>query len=174
MVPLTLAPQLEGMECRECGGRWIPAHAHLAWLKAREENPALPEGAAEPARAIQDNHDAKICPDCDRILIKYKIGQGIEFFLDRCTGCGGIWFDPGEWQAIRGRDLHKDMHLFFTSAWQNQLREDQLRHKLEGIYRERFGAESYEQIKAIREWIQNHPQKNALVAFLTEDNPYKL
>jgi len=38
-----------------------------------------------------------ICPKCQGALESYSF---MEFFLDRCSSCGGLWLDQGELQAI--------------------------------------------------------------------------
>ena len=50
---------------------------------------------------VKDVQGAKICPECGRILLKYKVGHGLDFFVDHCSGCGGIWLDKNEWNALK-------------------------------------------------------------------------
>lgn len=38
-----------------------------------------------------------VCPKCSGKLETYTF---MEFFLDRCQGCGGIWLDKGELEGI--------------------------------------------------------------------------
>ncbi len=42
----------------------------------------------------------------------------------------------------------------------------------EAIYTERFGLDDYAKIKAIREWLQTHPNWNMLIAYLLDKDPY--
>jgi hypothetical protein len=37
------------------------------------------------------------CPKCAGVLDTYRF---MDFILDRCSGCGGIWLDEGELQGI--------------------------------------------------------------------------
>jgi len=37
------------------------------------------------------------CPKCAGALDTYRF---MDFILDRCSGCGGIWLDEGELQGI--------------------------------------------------------------------------
>jgi hypothetical protein len=38
-----------------------------------------------------------VCPKCQGTLESYSF---MEFFLDRCPGCGGLWLDKGELEGI--------------------------------------------------------------------------
>jgi uncharacterized protein len=41
------------------------------------------------------------CPKCGNSL-KERSFQKI--LVDQCTGCGGIWLDPGELESVAGRE----------------------------------------------------------------------
>ncbi|HEX9879133.1 MAG TPA: zf-TFIIB domain-containing protein [Candidatus Binatia bacterium] len=56
-------------------------------LKERLKKVEKPEGKKRPLQ----------CPKCQGELHGYLF-MGIQ--LDRCQGCGGVWFDPGELDAI--------------------------------------------------------------------------
>ncbi|HEX7089524.1 MAG TPA: zf-TFIIB domain-containing protein [Longimicrobiales bacterium] len=44
------------------------------------------------------------CPACLAVKMqKVRVGQGSELVLDYCDRCGGIWFEAGEVQLLRGR-----------------------------------------------------------------------
>jgi hypothetical protein len=45
---------------------------------------------------------------------------------------------------------------------------------MERIYTERFGAEDYAELRRIRAWLDAHPQRSSLLAYLDEEDPYKL
>ncbi len=42
----------------------------------------------------------------------------------------------------------------------------------EAIYTERFGPDDYAKVKAIREWLQTQSNRNMLIAYLLEKDPY--
>ena len=45
------------------------------------------------------------CPVCLGIkMVKARVGRAGELTLDHCGRCGGIWFEPGEVQRLRGRE----------------------------------------------------------------------
>ncbi len=52
-------------------------------------------------------HDDKtgLCPEGHGIMVRAKIDVEDPFYLEKCTHCGGIWFDSGEWQQIAQHQL---------------------------------------------------------------------
>ena len=102
-----------------------------------------------------------------------RVGHGIAFRLDHCGNCNGVWCDGGEWEIIRASNLHDNLHQIFGSGWQRKVRDEEQRARMEAIYRERFGAEDYEELRRIRRWIDEHPQRSALIAYLNNRDPYR-
>ena len=49
---------------------------------------------------------------------------------------------------------------------------DSIKKKLEEIYISRFGAEDYAEIKRIRWWLDTKTNKEELIAFLTDRDPF--
>ena len=64
----------------------------LAKLKAKQE--------AEAKEAAKKIAYMK-CPKCGESL-KERSFQKIE--IDQCTGCGGIWLDPGELEMVAAKE----------------------------------------------------------------------
>lgn len=64
----------------------------IAKLKASEEK-ASTQALMEQCRMR--------CPKCGEAL-KERSFQKI--VIDQCTGCGGVWLDPGEMEQIAGRE----------------------------------------------------------------------
>ena len=59
----------------------------VAKLKERLRKVEKPEAKSAPLA----------CPKCHGELASYTL---MEIPLDRCQGCGGIWFDPGEFDIV--------------------------------------------------------------------------
>lgn len=170
---IELEENLKAASCEKCGGHWISRRNYSAWLKQHRETP-LERPYSEIELDVDDVREVKICPECNRILMKYRVGQGLDFFVDHCPGCGGVWLDRNEWQALQNKNLHGEIHKIFSTTWQNQVRGDQMAAKLDRAYAKRFGEESYKKAKEFRQWIQGHPLKGALLAFISDENPYKI
>lgn len=167
-----LEANLPALKCTGCKGIWIPAAGYWAWLESQGEHRAKAARAPAPI-PMEVAGQAKLCPDCGHFLRRYKVWPDVPFYLDRCGHCTGVWFDQGEWRAIRSRDLHRQVHLFFSDMWQDDLKEKETRRRFEKVYRDRFGDEDYARIKEIRAWLEQHPQRGALIAYLSDKDPYK-
>jgi Zn-finger nucleic acid-binding protein len=162
----TLEEKLVSMACHACGGHWIQSFQYWKWLDAHGKNlPEKPMGEAT-ALEVRDGEHARVCPECSKILIRCKVGRGIEFYLDRCTNCGGIWFDKNEWQVPKSRNLHDDAHFVFSKSWQDRLIQDERVVRQEIWFLEEFGTEKYEELKQFRAWLQIQAHRSAVIAFL--------
>lgn len=166
-----LDSHLPAFGCPDCGGNWLSSGRYHEWLA--QHGPTLPEKPYEgPGLALADNQDAKLCPECRRILLRYRVGHGVDFTLDQCSACNGVWLDRNEWEALKGRNLHDEIHLIFTVPRQSQARQEESRKRLAGIYGKHFGGD-YAEVRRIREWIDAHPEKQRILAYLSDPNPYK-
>jgi hypothetical protein len=63
--------------------------------------------------------------------------------------------------------------MIFSDIWQERLQAEEQRRRLEKMYLERFGEEDYAKIKEIRAWLRGHPLGGALVAYLSDKDPYR-
>ncbi|MCB9133778.1 MAG: zf-TFIIB domain-containing protein [Anaerolineales bacterium] len=171
-----LEDQLPVHACPNGDGHWLPTNEYLLWLRLQlQHQQATPTSLHMPAPASvpqTESEKAKICPDCGRLLRRYKVWPNLDFYLDRCNTCNGIWFDQNEWAILKEHKVHDEINLIFTQPWQEQLRQIEAHHFFEAMYQTRFG-EDYEEIKRMRAWLQNHPQKTSVIAYLLDDDPYK-
>jgi len=116
---------LPAFQCIQCSGHWLRFGDYLAW---RERQPGdlseLP--TAEPSEIVPDPvaGAARRCPDCGHLLTRHGVGHGVHFALDRCGNCNGIWMDRSEWEALRARGLHDNLHQMFGPGWQYSARSD--------------------------------------------------
>jgi len=166
-TPVSLTDGLNSLKCESCGGQWISSKKYQAWQTSLETiQPEKP--FTEVQIEVEDHPGAKLCPDCGKILLKYKVGHGLDFFVDHCSACGGIWLDKNEWQALEAQNLHDEIHRIFSTAWQKQIREENLVQTMETVFKNRFGEETYAKINDIREWINAHPQKDQLLAYISD------
>lgn len=169
---IDLQHALPGHQCERCTGIWISARYYWKWLR-QHEGLLPPVNAVETPIPIEKKGQARLCPECGRLLRRYKIWPDIPFYLDRCGHCTSVWFDKDEWAAIQSRGLQDQVHMFFSDIWQDRLRAEEQRRRLEKMYHERFGEEDYARIKEIRAWLAEHPQGGALLAYLNSKDPYR-
>ena len=171
LTPTDLESGLSAMKCPDCSGHWIRGAEYWKWLE--KHGPNLPEQAeqnnelslTEPGKYID-------CPECRFRMVKYLVGHGLSFTLDHCEGCKGIWLDRNEWEVLKKRNLHDDLNSMFTAFWQRGAQKEARKKHLEEIYIDRFGMDDYTEIKRIRAWLDNHSNKQDLLAYLIDEDPY--
>lgn len=162
----TIEPGIDIKSCPKCHGQWMSMAAYWAWRKALQAPlPNLKAEAAGSDVAIVDSEAGKRCPFEGAFLIRHQVGHGIGFKLDRCGRCGGIWFDAGEWDALRKRQMHDDLHLVFTSSWQAEVRKQRRNKADEQLLLDRLGKTDYRRAVETKNWIDAHTEIDLLNAF---------
>jgi Zn-finger nucleic acid-binding protein len=164
-----LEPNLYSSQCRKCNGYWISADQYDKWMKLHGEN--LPEKPPEEGLNLLSGETtgARFCPECKYILIKYRVGHQVGFSLNRCGHCGGIWFDQNEWEIMKSRNLHDDVHLVFSEPWQSAIREEEHKAAMDDIWREQLGETDLSEIRRIKTWLDKHPKSGELRAYLLDN-----
>lgn len=171
LAPAELEANLNSQRCPECHGNWIRGAEYWEWIENLHTDPAerVHEHEtltlAEPGFAID-------CPECRFRMVKYMVGRGLDFTIDHCEGCKGIWLDGNEWEVLKKRNLHDDLNLMFTAFWQKEAQREARKKKMEQIYVGRFGEDDYEEIKRIRYWLETKTNREELLAFLIDKNPF--
>jgi Zn-finger nucleic acid-binding protein len=149
---------------------WIRGIEYWGWIERRGHN--LPEIKDVPVDLpLAETEHPIDCPECRWRMVKYSVGHGVGFALDHCHGCKGIWLDMNEWEILKRRNLHDDLHSILTSFWQSEALKEDRRKRFEQRYIGKFGAEDYDEIKRVRAWLWAHPKKSELMAFLTDEDP---
>src|SRR3954447_21880627 len=125
-----LEPLLPSHRCGRCGGHWLRGEEYFRWLNHpdRKQNEPIDAVAGDQVR---DSTRAMLCPECGKLLSRYRVGHGLTFFIDHCAGCGGVWLDVNEWEALKRAQLDGRVHRIFSAAWQAQILRDEQRHAAE-------------------------------------------
>ncbi len=121
LVPMELETGLVGAGCDACSGVLLPLINYRYWKQtaaATLENDNLDQHVE-----AEDSKEAKICPKCGKIMIKYKVGLQSENRVELCAHCDEAWLDSGEWQLLKSLELHNRLPEIFTESWQRKLRE---------------------------------------------------
>jgi Zn-finger nucleic acid-binding protein len=163
-----LVPGLTGQTCSECSGVWLERARYDAW-RAKQPND-LPETNTPTQLAISDTHKPKICPQCGHLLLPYRVGHGLSFSIDYCGACGGVWCDRGEWDAIKAKNLHDNLHDIVSQHWQTAVRQSEVQQSIEQTYARHLGA-SYAKAQEIRNWLRGQSQKALILAYLADAKP---
>ena len=163
-----IEPGLQVYECPKSGGFWIPLPSYLAW---KELQPAMAEASAElSAPPVQDDsrQRALICPESGRLLLRYRVGHGLTFHIERSPATGGTWLDKGEWEALKSKGLHVALHLIFTSAYQHQVRSAEYTDTLVERFRQRIGSADFPKVEEFARWLARHPNRRAICCYLLD------
>jgi len=168
LVSETLSEGLVVLCCPKSGGIWVRPSAYWRWLEGHEGPPtAMPTEAGEDVPA-QDSGPGKRCPEDGHFLIRHRVGHGLDFHLDRCGGCGGVWLDRGEWDALREKGFHEKLHFIFNSTWQARVREQERRDARAAMLEEKLGESDYRELKRMADWVLSSPKRHEMMAFLRE------
>jgi Zn-finger nucleic acid-binding protein len=165
-----LDSQLSSLKCPQCKGDFIQGLEYWTWLE--KHGPNLPEVAVDTSDIERSETTHPLdCPECRWRMVKYLVGHGTGFNLDHCHGCKGTWLDKNEWETLKARNLHDDIHSVLTAFWQSEAQREERRKRAETMLIAKIGAEDYSRIKSFREWLNGHERKYELIAYLTAADP---
>jgi Zn-finger nucleic acid-binding protein len=164
-----IEPGLEVYECPKSGGLWIPLQSYLAWKDRHPEGTAAPVEGCAPVLQDDSRQRALICPESGRLLLRYRVGHGFQFHLDRSPATGGVWLDKGEWEALKSKGLHVALHLIFTAAYQRQIRSSEYVQSLTETFRDRIGAADFSRVAEFGAWLARHPKRRDICCYLLDN-----
>jgi len=152
--------------CDHCSGHWIRYFDYWKWLNLLENS--FKEKPVEEGESlfVVDSLGAKFCPDCHCFMSRYKVGHGIKFHLDRCATCGGVWFDKNEWEILKSRNLHDEIHFIFSHAWQKEVHQKEMHEMYENRITKILGESDFSKVKKFKEWLSHNDSQNTVMAFL--------
>jgi len=99
-------------------------------------------------------------------MIKYVVGHGIQFRVDFCRSCNGVWLDKNEWEILESKNLHDEINLFFTDAWQRNVRRSELERHIEELFEKRIGSKNYAEVVRVKTWLESSGFKAEILAWL--------
>lgn len=169
---VTLEEGLTAYQCQQSQGVYIPLEQYWNWIaKQPERLEHLPKPTSETdevsATVVAEESEVKLCPETDTIMLRFKMGNGFDFYVDR-SRTGGVWLDAGEWEALRERQFHDEIHLVFTEPWQRKAREEAIKQNTQERLEERFESELLGEMDAIKAKLRNHPYRAYALAYLEE------
>jgi Zn-finger nucleic acid-binding protein len=163
LISVDLESHLAASQCSSCEGHWIDADSYHAWLQSEPED-VLPSRCTT---AVNDNVKAAFCPHCAMLMRKTNVGHDLNFYLDQCSSCQGIWLDQHEWTNLKSCNLHTQVHQMSSAAWQKNARQQRFRNAVRQVYANKFSSNDYYEAQRIKEWLERHPQKQELLSFFT-------
>jgi len=105
-----------------------------------------------------------------QLLLPYRVGHGLSFSIDYCGACGGVWFDRSEWDAIKAKNLHGNLHDIVSAHWQSAVRRLEVQESIEQTYKRLLGA-NYGKASDLRAWLREQPQRSLILAYLSGLKP---
>jgi len=164
-----LEHHLHTFSCETYTGAWVRFKDYEQWL-TKHQNGLPPQPEESTPIEVSETLEAKLCPDCKHILIKYKVGHGMDFHLNRCASCGGIWFEKNEWEALKSKNLHEEIHIIFGAEWQQQaIKEksnDFLKEHRNKKLLEILTEEELHKVQDFQDWLSKHPKKEEIEIYL--------
>lgn len=166
MEAVTLESGLNAYRCPTSGGHYITSNDYLGWVQQQPARlPHLPE--IESAVTSDVSSPVKICPESGTLMTRYKVGHGFTFSIDRSI-TGGIWLDSGEWEALKQRNFHDEIHLVFTASWQKHIRTAQAQASYGETLRSSLGEDLLDRLTTLRRELTDHPHRNLALSYLAE------
>jgi Zn-finger nucleic acid-binding protein len=162
-------PGLPVSDCGSCHGFWIAAENYWKWIEIAPAKISPHEMA--PSTRGPDTGPAKRCPDCAYFLGHYKVGHGLTFYLDHCGHCGGFWFDDGEWETLRSKGFHAQVHKIFSHVWQAAVAREQRSEAYQNILKSKLGEADYNETQRIKAWIAGHRYRAELFGIILPHVP---
>jgi hypothetical protein len=100
-------------------------------------------------------------------MLRHRVGHGFAFSLDRSV-TGGIWLDAGEWEALKARNFHDELHLVFTAPWQAAARREAAQKMEQELLLSRMGANLMARLDELKLALADHPHRDAALAYLRD------
>lgn len=149
--------------CSECGGMWHES----------SENSTFPDITIEhdDANSNANVHDKKtgVCPSGHGVMIRAKVDIDEPFYLEKCTACGGIWFDKGEWLRIAENNLAGNLSNIWSKSWQRKQSKEKNRENFLTMNQKLFGDKIFNSIMELSKELKDHPEKDRAIALLQQE-----
>ncbi len=122
MIQSEIEPGLVAYTCPKSGGVWIDHKHYWDWLLKQPGFPKPTPAISDMPVPDNDPHNRPlISPDSGRLMIKYRVGHALNFRIDHDSISGGFWLDKGEYDLLRQRNLHDELHLICSPEYQQHL-----------------------------------------------------
>ncbi len=166
MNRIQLEEGLIAYQCPETSGVFLPVSSYVQWLSRQPARlPQLPPSESSEQECLTDSQEAKICPESGQLMQRYAIGHDFSFYVDRSPS-GSLWFDKGEWEALRKRQYHDELHLIFTAPWQDKVRAKRKANAERAILLEKLGGDLLGRIDSLIGELEGHDYQSMAIAYL--------
>lgn len=167
LVRTELLPGLIAHTCPTSGGVWIDTIAYWDWFRAQ---PGFPQPSASfespvPAEIEDDSDRPLISPRSGRLMRKCRAGSGLGFRID-FDSSSGFWLDRAEYDALRSHNLHDELHLICSPAYQRSLMHMETSRAEQKRFERTLGIEACERISAFADWISRERDHAVAMSYL--------
>jgi Zn-finger nucleic acid-binding protein len=149
--------------CKQCGGMW------MANLGASDFIEAVTEICPKKIAGNDSDKKTGVCPFGHGIMMRAKVDIDEPFYLEKCTTCGGIWFDQGEWLRIVENNFVENLSNIWSEAWQRKHRKEKNRDFFLTMNQKVLGENVFRMIVDLAEVLKNHPEKDRAIALLHQE-----
>lgn len=162
----TEAQSLQTSFCDACHGHWLEQEDLEAFSVAQSaiasSGPFTPD-IVEAGRSM-------VCPNDGNLMIKYRLMVGVEFYMDRCTDCGGIWLDRQEWQILQSGEVSINLANLCNGLWQERTIQEQassfINVRRDEVLKDLLSDDEYCELSRIRHWLDRHPKRREVIGSL--------
>jgi len=105
-------------------------------------------------------------------MVKYLVGHAsvLQSIIVKVAKVSGL--DRNEWEALRERNLHDDLNSMFTSFWQDTAQKGSEEEAPGANLHLEIRRDDYAEIERIRAWLATRSNKQDLLAYLTDKDPF--
>jgi Zn-finger nucleic acid-binding protein len=150
--------------CTNCGGFWVVKGTAQVLL----ESGVASELAARPWKPVEGDRRTGLCPLGHGIMTRAKVAWDDPYYLERCSRCGGVWLDAGEWQRLEREALLLNLDDIWEPAWRKRLMQDEERSQLRSDLLAKLGPDLFEELESVVEQLSSHPHSDVALAFLND------
>lgn len=168
---LTLDRTPDGLRvrrCAGCSGCWLRSEDYWRW-RANDPSITGPSGRSDGGPAPDPDADRpgfRTCPEDSYMLARIRVGGPPAFSIEQCRHCSGTWFDPGEWESLVSRGLSDELYELLSEEWQERFRAGGREAAEPEQWLKRLGESDFSRISEVKEWLDHHPKRSELYAFL--------
>lgn len=96
--------------CSNCGAPMPPDSIICPYCKTR--NDVDLKGLHK--YTVEEPESERICPRCNKPLQTIDLKVGEKFLIERCTDCQGLFFDPGELEALLDKSVSNVFYIDYN------------------------------------------------------------
>lgn len=169
LVQREIEPGLIAYTCPKSGGIWIDHKHYWDWLLKQPGFPKSTPAISDLPVPDTDTHNKPlISPESGRLMTKYRVGHALNFRIDHDSVSGGFWLDKGEYDLIRTRNLHDELHLICSPEYQQELAQIQAKAVFDKRIQGLLGPNKCDLIRQLASVIDTPETESLVIAYLNQ------